>query len=104
MTGQDLAAAVQLWGRLDEEQQKIARKGLAGRLRATGLYATLEWLRKHDADRIYREIMDALGIERPADGSPLPSTLTNRQMFLAERRALVLMEALHIYSRSQGGA
>ena len=98
MNAADLLEAHRMRGILSDEAREVA-KTLASRLRATGLVATLAWLRdarKNEGKRQLGEVLSA----RFGDGL---EQLDSPTLMGRHREALRVAEALHVVLRDRTG-
>lgn len=106
MNAATIQRAHALLGALPPQARDLVKQGLAGRLHATGLRATLEWLETgHRAGRhdprveASRALASRLRGELGLAGRELRE-LDNIEILEALRRATALLEALHVVERA----
>ncbi len=80
------------------DAEKREAKALPGRLRATGLLATLEWLGKHR--KLKQSLLDHLGLESEKE---LERAISSVSFLEYMRRAAAFAEALHLLARAERG-
>lgn len=98
MNAADLRAATEVYTRLPDGAKLLVKQGLAGRLRSTGLEATLAWLRgKHGG--LARPLVEAIEQQAGVSGAAL-ATLEPVAALEALGRASAFVEALHLIERA----
>lgn len=100
MNAQDLRDAEALWSALSEDMaRQVAKAKLASQVRTTGLESTLRWLEKEPRTLPLRDAI-CRTLDIPMDRQAR-SRRSNLEVLSDSRRALALVNALHLVARAR---